>query len=463
MNIKLTRKIRQITRKTLCIFTVTLIAILAVSCNKEQQPYIDNAFALGYQDGIPYLLNANNEKYSLEKYDEVINIFNDYLAVRKDGLYGYIDKTGKEIIKPQYTEAFPMKENKAVVKQGNSYLIIDNAGNKLYDFPEGIYSTSSFSENMLVIETIIDYNHVFGYLKYDADTNTFSILNDNLSWEYCASFVNEYGIVGKTIDEKMKYTYIKQDGTLLFNDLYFDEARYFYDNYACVGTLKKLTIGSRVTDQMFYKFINPNGKYLTRNRVDLEYHHATDFVDGYAIVGKYYYSSTQQVYYKKYQVIDIVGNEVLHEPLYYAGAGEENDGSPANFWPTNFLEYGNSHVFAVRTYGAYGSWQIQYHDALLFYSIKWNFTENDDPWLQELSEILGVKNNSLSLAKSYSSNPYYMEQLVRSNHYDSTKPITCVRVYGSDNFGIVEVNYDEETSNFSVSYVIAPVYEQLFY
>lgn len=450
-------------KKIIYLLIITLITFSLFSCSKNKQEYIENAFALGYQEGIPYLLNANNERYSLKEYDEVINIFGEYLAVKKDGLYGYIDRTGKLVIEPQYTEAFPMKENKAVVRKDNSYFIIDNTGNTLYQFEQGIYSTSSFSENFLVIETITDHNHLFGYLKYDVETNSFSILNDSLSFEYCIDFVNGYGIIGKTINEKMQYTFIQQDGNLLFTDLYFDEARHFYSYYACVGTMKKTTISGRVTDQMCYKFISENGKYLTRNKTVLEYHHATDFVDDYAIVGKYYYSSSQQVYYKKYQVIDSVGNEVLHEPLYYAGAGEENDGSPANFWPTNFLKYGNSHVFAVRTYGAYGSWQIQYHDDLLFYPIKWNFTEKDETWLKDLSEILGVKNNSLSLAKSYSSNPYYMEQLIRSSYYNETKPITCIRVYGSDNFGVVEVNFDEETNQYSISYIIAPIYEQLFY
>ena len=35
------------------------------------------------------------------------------ITVCKDGLYGYIDRTGKLVIEPQYTEALPMKENKA--------------------------------------------------------------------------------------------------------------------------------------------------------------------------------------------------------------------------------------------------------------------------------------------------------------------------------------------------------------
>lgn len=450
-------------KKIIFLTIVFTFSLFLTNCNKDKQPYLENAIALGYKDEIPYLINAKNEVYSLEKYDEVTNVFGDYLVVKLDGKYGYIDNTGKEIIKPTYDKAFLMKENKAVVVIDNNYHIIDNQGNIIYTFNENVFSSSYFSENFLIIETIKDHNHYFGYLKYDSETNSFSILNDEINFDYCAKFYNGYGIVGIAKDEKIKYTYLTPSGEYLFSDKVFDEARYFYDELACVGELKSVVISGKLSTQMVYKYIRVDGNYLTRNKKILEFQYASDFSDECAIVGDYYYSYSQLVYFKKYQIIDSVGNLILEDPLYYSGAGVENEGAPANFWPTNFIYYNDTYIFAVRTNGAYGSWNVKYHKDQSFLSIPMQFTEKDDAWLVEMSKILGVTSSSTSLAKNYSSAPYYMEALKISGYYSTEIPITCVRVFGSDNYGIIQVLIDEKNFSLSLSYLIPPIYEELFY
>lgn len=460
---KLKTKLSKIIKKISILSVFILICFTLIGCNKDKQTPINNAIALGYKDDIPYLINDKGETYSLERYDSVVKTFGEYITVELDNKFGYIDRTGKEIIEPQYDEAYLMRENKAVVKIDNSYHIINTSGDIIYTFENNIFSTNYFSENFLVIEQVIEYNHYFGYLKYDPDTNSFSILNDQINYDYCSDFKNGNGIIGVKKDEDIKYTYICQDGTLLFDNLYFDEARYFYCDNACVGFEKEVLENGTMKKRMTYKYIQQSGEYLKRNKKELEFQHATDFSDDYAFVGNYYYSYSQQVYFKKYEIIDHVGNKAFVDPLYYAGAGEESVGAPANFWPTPMLYFGYTNIFSVRMYGAYGAWSVKQHKDGLFISIPTVFSENDKSWLKDLSEILGIKNGTTSLAENYCSNPYYMEALRYSAFYSLETPITCVRVFGSDCYGIIQVNYDSDNDSLSLSYVIAPIYDELYY
>lgn len=439
------------------------ISIFLMNCKKDKQPFLENTIALGYKDEIPVLINAKNETFSLEKYDSVTNVFGEYLTVKLENKYGFIDNTGKEIIEPVYDKAYLMKENKAVVVINNKYHIINNEGNIIYTFEDNITSSSYFSENFLIIEKITDNKHYYGYLKFDPETSTFSILNNEINFEHCEKFYNGYAIIGSTKNDKMKYTFLTPTGEYLLEGTYFDEARYFYNGLACVGEIKSVVVGNKMSEQMVYKYVKTDGSYLSRNKKVLEYHHATNFSDKYALVGNYYYSYSQEVYFKKYQIIDFSGGLAFEDPLYYAGAGIENEGSPANFWPTDLINYGTTYIFAVRTNGAYGSWNVKYHKDMSFLSITTRFKDTDEVWLSELSKILGVTTNSTSLAKNYSSAPYYMEQLKLSQFYSLEIPITCVRVFGSDKYGIIEVLSDENDHSLYLSYLIPPIYDELFY
>lgn len=456
-------KIQTYIRKFIILTVLLFISTFLTNCKNNKQSYLENSIALGYKDNIPFLINSKNETYSLEKYDEVINVFGEYLTVKRDNKYGFIDNTGKEIIKPIYDKAYIMKENKAVVVLDGTFHIIDNMGNIIYTFNNDICSTSYFSENFLVIETIKDQIHYYGYLKYDVETNSFSILNNEINYDYCIKFYNGFGIIGQSIDGKMKYTYLTPTGEFLFDNMYFDEARYFYGELACVGETKPVIISGNLSSQMMYKYIKTDGQYLARNKKILEYPYAADFSADHAIVGNYYYSYSQEVYFKKYQIIDTSGNSVFEDPLYYAGAGIDNEGAPANFWPTNLIEFGNTYIFSVRTNGSYGAWNVKYHKELSFLSIPMTFSEKDDVWLSELSKTLGVTKGSTSLAKNYSSSPYYMEQLRFSKYYSLDIPITCVRVFGSDDYGIIQVLYNEAKDILELSYLIYPLYDELFY
>ena len=112
------------------IFLFSLLIILTMSsCNKNKQTYINNAMAIVYKDNTPYLINEKKETFNLSEYDEIIEIFNEYIAVKKEGKYGFIDLTGKLVIDTIYDKVYPMYEEKAVVIKDESTYIINKDGN----------------------------------------------------------------------------------------------------------------------------------------------------------------------------------------------------------------------------------------------------------------------------------------------------------------------------------------------
>jgi hypothetical protein len=78
--------------------------------------------------------------------------FKDGLAVVRAGTkYGYIDKSGRMIIKARFDEATPFSEGLAAVRVGGKYGYIDRTGNMVielcYDF------ATSFSDGIALVET----------------------------------------------------------------------------------------------------------------------------------------------------------------------------------------------------------------------------------------------------------------------------------------------------------------------
>ena len=64
--------------------------------------------------------------------DKVCDVNSDkVVAIKKDGLYGLVDFTGKEIVPPQYGDISSFSEGKAIVKRDNFYGVIDETGKEI--------------------------------------------------------------------------------------------------------------------------------------------------------------------------------------------------------------------------------------------------------------------------------------------------------------------------------------------
>ena len=68
---------------------------------------------------------VENQNLSLANTEDI-----DLFLIKQDGLYGYIDKTGRVIIKPQFRYAHDFSEGLAMVgpRQSNKWGYIDKTG-----------------------------------------------------------------------------------------------------------------------------------------------------------------------------------------------------------------------------------------------------------------------------------------------------------------------------------------------
>ena len=282
------------------ICSLSMITVLSLSnCAKgPNKNYIDNAIAIVYQDNNPYLINAEKETYSLDYYDEVVEIFNEYIAVKKDGKYGFINRTGKLIIEPVYDKVYPMYEEKAVVIKDGQYEIIDSLGKSLYKFTDNIISESYFSENSLIISK----DDKYGYLMYNPETKTFNC--SEIIYDYAKSFKDGYSVVGIypeeiiykmddegnvteeieeiKLSEALKYNYVNTNFELLFDKFTFDYADDFSNGYAIVGNYDDIYVPSvgqinaynpGVNDYEFKKENTMVYKYITVEKTSLHFNY----------------------------------------------------------------------------------------------------------------------------------------------------------------------------------------------
>lgn len=79
--------------------------------------------------GITKQLTSN-----IQKYEELSDFHEGLAAVQRNGLWGYIDKNGNEVIPCQYEDVNTFDNSLAVVKKGNLYGCIDKKGNEVIPF-----------------------------------------------------------------------------------------------------------------------------------------------------------------------------------------------------------------------------------------------------------------------------------------------------------------------------------------
>ncbi|MGD1084133.1 MAG: WG repeat-containing protein [Verrucomicrobiota bacterium] len=86
--------------------------------------------------------------------------FSEGLAcVRAPGGFGYIDKKGQEVIKPQYVQAFDFSEGYASVSKENQRPVFLDTSGKLA-FPEYVPTMQSFSEGLAFVSLASDHRMV---------------------------------------------------------------------------------------------------------------------------------------------------------------------------------------------------------------------------------------------------------------------------------------------------------------
>lgn len=404
--------------KKLFLFTFIFVFSLTLSGCKKQA-YLEGSFAVVYQNNTPYLINKNFETYALDKYDNIVPEFGEYLVVYNGNgdtrKYGFIKNNGEEIIKPKYDNATIFSEGKAVVELDNKIMIINPNNEVLYTFPKNMHSSKLFCEDMLVVEI----NNKFTYLS-----NTFEIAN--LAYDYANSFVNGYAVVGKLIDGKIQYGLIDKNFNIVI-DCKYDFLDNYYDGYVRVAT----EINAK-NNEFIYQFMRLNGTFLSdTNNNPLTFDYALNFSNGYALTANY---TSQELYgtYKVYNYIDTNG-----ETPFIFKFNREGEGL---YYFDNLIKSGNTNTlvsnYRFRSSGA-GAWYV---------------LELYDGVLEEISYTIpeAFQNNKNVL---YFKSPYEMTNFKFSEAYGSSSPLARVRIY-TGQYGLVDS---------TGTYILPAEYSFLFY
>ena len=183
-----------------------------------------------------YAINEKGEKKftGYDKVDVLQNVKSDgsnYIAdnvlrVQKDGKYGLINLSGKELIAPQFEELVSLKyvQNSYLTKKDGKYGLVDNAGNIIIDNSyDSIHALTNKYEDGYVVEK----GGKFGLIKYNKEQVLETKYNKIISVTNGSSYiVNEdgsYKIVEngetKLTSEKLQYaTYLGSDNFIINQD-----------------------------------------------------------------------------------------------------------------------------------------------------------------------------------------------------------------------------------------------------
>lgn len=158
---------------------------------------------------------ANN----VQKYEKLNNFHEGLAAVQHNGLWGYIDKEGNEVIPCQYESAEDFNNSRAIVSKGGLYGCIDTKGNEVVPFEYGWihHYTDYFTVNK-------DYKNIHGcgYLDNDGKEiapciySTISPFSDGLSRvrkDDLYGFIDKQG--KEVVPCKYEYAEVFSDGLAL--------------------------------------------------------------------------------------------------------------------------------------------------------------------------------------------------------------------------------------------------------
>ena len=204
---------------------IMLFCMMLCACGGTEGIDI-NMIPVADEDLTPIYINKKGETV-LKAENGTYSYFSDGLTLtRQDGLYGFIDKKGKQVIEMQYKDALPFSEGVTwVVKENGFPELIDKKGKVKFTL-EQAESVEAFHDGLAVFTITGDD----GKTKYGCINKSGKIVIEPQDNEI-TSFYN-----GKAIIENTDYKkgYMDKSGKIVIN-CQFDKAADFGDNgLACV-------------------------------------------------------------------------------------------------------------------------------------------------------------------------------------------------------------------------------------
>jgi len=137
------------------------------------------------------------------QYEEAYSFSNELALIKMNSLYGYIDKEGRIVIACQYIEASDFQQRYAAVKTNKGYQFIDRKGVPITSDYYDEYHL--FSEGLAAVlkDGLWGYIDVVGHLSIP------------FQYMYTYSFRNNVAIVGKMIEGSIREFYINRSGKII--------------------------------------------------------------------------------------------------------------------------------------------------------------------------------------------------------------------------------------------------------
>lgn len=156
-------------------------------------------------------------------YDSTENFNDGFARVKKDGKYGFVDQTGKEVVPPIYDYVSGFSEGFAQVKKDGKYGFVDQTGKEVVPL---IYdSVDSFNNGLARVEKDGKRNYI------DKTGKEVVPSEYDLGWgEFSEGFAD--------VKKGKKYGYIDKNGNVAVPMIY-DEAKEFSEGLAWVRQGKK--------------------------------------------------------------------------------------------------------------------------------------------------------------------------------------------------------------------------------
>ncbi len=239
-------------------YTKLLLSILifgAVSCGGEKPvfPVYDITDKVGF-------ISATGSILVEPAYEKAGEMEKGLIPVRKDipgedgkeqKKWGYINRTGKEIIPFEYDEAASFSESLATVIQNKKCGYIGLKGETI--IPLEFTDCGPFRDGLAAVKK----DNLYGYI----DNTGKSILPSTLEW------AGDFGSALAPFRQKNQYGFLDKTGKTVIEPKY-SKARSFVNGFAAVSQKGK------------FGFIDSAGKEITK----LEYDEVKDFSDGLAAV-----------------------------------------------------------------------------------------------------------------------------------------------------------------------------------
>jgi len=403
------RKIKKIN-----LFLLFVLLIITTSCSHTS---FSDAYAIVYLGKDAYLLNSKNETFALNKYDGIGTTFGDLISVYVNKgdtpVYGYINRSGKEVIKPQYDMAYPFSDGMAVVVKKGTYKIINEKNKTLYTFDNDFKSYSCFTEGFLKIETPNGFTFMDKHFNI-CDKTFYSV----------SEFSESKALVLNVVDSKYVYNFLDTSFNLIFtNELEsYDYVESYHSGLAKVGYYKG--------DNYLYSYIKTDGSVLVDENGNSEFEVARTFHDGKAIV------FTGQIYYSWYSSTDIWIAD------YYSYQYLNSDGT---YYDYDYKPYRNESKDDIDQWGHFGDFcgNITTIKTFSTGAGKWNLFQDDidedgNHYLKQLKFYTLDETVSL-MDKQYYEIPYDITTIKKTNYYGDGTILLIVKT-STNYLGIVNQN-----------------------